>query len=87
MKAEIKNLQKEQIVDFYDNKEFWEIEEIKEFENRLVAICDEDEEYYWDNLCDVRDGGYNDKDCGYWQTETRNCDSWGVAKCNRKIFQ
>ena len=73
----MKNLPKNEIVNFYDHKEYWEIEEIKEFENRLIAICDEDDEYYWDNLCDIRNGAYNDKDCGCWQTETRNCDSWG----------
>jgi len=43
---EIENLKNEEIVNFCESKESWDIEELKTFENRLYRLIEEDNNFY-----------------------------------------
>ncbi|RBQ30688.1 hypothetical protein CRU92_10970 [Arcobacter sp. FW59] len=60
-----------ELVEFYNNKKEWTIEEIKEFEKKRIELYNEDSDKY-DEI-----SGFNDNGFGDWTLETRDCDSWG----------
>ncbi len=70
MKEKIENLQKNEIVEFYNNKTDWTIDEVEAFENLLIKIYNEDSDFFVD-IAGFNDGGYGKysvmRDCvSYW---------------------
>jgi len=61
----------DEIVGYYKNKNNWNIQEIRDFENRVMKLYNENYDYF-ENIQGFNDDGYD----GY-SIETRNCDSWG----------
>lgn len=71
---EIPNLEKEQIVDYYKNKnKEWKIEEIELFEAKIFEIYKNFPDFFEDNISGFNDGGY-----GKYSTMSDDLADWGL---------
>lgn len=68
----ITDLQKEEIVEFYNNKTDWTIEEVEAFENKLIKIYNEDSDFF-DSI-----SGFNDNGYGKYSTASDDYADWGI---------
>lgn len=68
----IKDLQKNEIVEFYNNKTDWTIDEVEAFENKLIEIYDEDSDFI-DDIAGFNDGGY-----GKYSVMSAYISDWGL---------
>lgn len=69
---DIKNLQKNEIVEFYNNKTDWTIEEVEAFENKLIEVYNKDSDFI-DNI-----SGFNDKGYGKYSIMSSHISDWGI---------
>ncbi len=72
MKEKIENLQKNEIVEFFNNKTDWTIDEVEAFENKLIEIYVEDSDFY-DSIAGFNDGGY-----GKYSVMSSCISDWGL---------
>ena len=70
---DIKNLQKNEIVEFYNNKTDWTIEEVEAFENKLIEVYNEDPDFI-DDISGFNDGGY-----GKYSVMSDCISDWGLG--------
>ena len=69
---DIKNLQKNEIVEFYNNKTDWTIEEVEAFENKLIEVYNEDADF----IDDI--SGFNDSGYGKYSVKSDCISDWGL---------
>jgi len=69
--SKIENLKDEELVSYYKNRKKWTVQAVREFEDRILKLYNENEEYF-DEI-----SGFNGEKYGQYRIETRNCDSWG----------
>ncbi len=69
----IKDLKKEEIVEYYNQKTDWTIEEVEAFENKLIEIYDKDSDFI-DDISGFNDGGY-----GKYSVMSDAISDWGLG--------
>lgn len=69
----IKNLRKEEIVEFYNNKTNWTVEEVEAFENKLLEVYNEDSAFV-DGILGFNDSGY-----GKYTVMSDSISDWGLG--------
>ncbi len=70
---DIKNLQKNEIVEFYNNKTDWTINEVEAFENKLIEVYNKDSDFI-DDISGFNDGGY-----GKYSVMSDCISDWGLG--------
>jgi len=71
--SKIENLKDEELVSYYKNRKSWTVQAVREFEDRVFKLYNENYDFFKEIETEV----FNGENYGQYSIETRNCDSWG----------